>query len=52
MSLDSVRAFRQVNAPDIELIETGDSSATVELAAKVHGVEPAQIAKTICLRVG
>jgi prolyl-tRNA editing enzyme YbaK/EbsC (Cys-tRNA(Pro) deacylase) len=52
MSLDSVRAFLQVNAPDIELIETGDSSATVELAAKVHGVEPAQIAKTICLRVG
>jgi prolyl-tRNA editing enzyme YbaK/EbsC (Cys-tRNA(Pro) deacylase) len=25
---------------------------SVELAAKVHGVEPAQIAKTICLRVG
>jgi len=52
VSLESVRAFLQANAPDIELIETGDSSATVELAAKVHGVEPAQIAKTICLRVG
>ena len=52
MSLGSVRAFLQANAPDIELIETGDSSSTVELAAKVHGVEPAQIAKTICLRVG
>lgn len=52
MGLESVRAFLQANAPDIELIETDDSSSTVELAAKVHGVEPAQIAKTICLRVG
>jgi hypothetical protein len=37
MSLESGRAFLQVNAPDIELIETDDSSSTVELAAKVHG---------------
>jgi len=44
MSLESVRAFLQANAPDIELIETDDSSSTVELAAKVHRVEPAQIA--------
>jgi len=35
MSLESVRAFLQANAPDIELIETDDSSSTVELAAKV-----------------
>jgi hypothetical protein len=34
MSLESVRAFLQANAPDIELIETDDSSSTVELAAK------------------
>src|SRR5215831_18121382 len=52
MSLESVRAFLQANAPDIKLIETDESSSTVELAAKVHGVEPAQIPKTICLRVG
>ena len=52
MSLESVRAFLQAHAPDIELIETDDSSSTVELAAKVHGIESAQIAKTICLRVG
>ena len=52
MSLESVRAFLQANAPDIELIETDGSSSTVELAAKVQGVEPAQIAKTICLTVG
>ncbi len=31
---------------------TEESSATVELAAAAHGVEPAQIAKTICLRAG
>jgi prolyl-tRNA editing enzyme YbaK/EbsC (Cys-tRNA(Pro) deacylase) len=52
MSLASVRAFLQAKAPDIEIIETDDSSSTVELAAKAHDVEPAQIAKTICLSVG
>ena len=34
------------------VIETVSSSATVTLAAEAHGVEPAQIAKTICLRIG
>ena len=52
MSLESVRAFFAANAPDIEVIVTEASSATVALAAQAHGVEPAQIAKTICLRVG
>lgn len=52
MSLQSVRAFFAAHAPDIAVIETEQSSATVELAAAAHGVEPAQIAKTICLRVG
>ena len=52
MSLESVRVFFAANAPDIEVIVTEDSSATVELAAAAHGVEPAQIAKTICLRAG
>jgi prolyl-tRNA editing enzyme YbaK/EbsC (Cys-tRNA(Pro) deacylase) len=51
MSLESVRAYFQAYAPDIEIIETDDSSATVELAAKAHRVEPAQIAKTICVSV-
>jgi prolyl-tRNA editing enzyme YbaK/EbsC (Cys-tRNA(Pro) deacylase) len=51
MSLDSVRAYFRVHAPDIAVIETDASSATVELAASAHGVEPAQIAKTICLSV-
>ncbi|MBB4191983.1 prolyl-tRNA editing enzyme YbaK/EbsC (Cys-tRNA(Pro) deacylase) [Rhizobium aethiopicum] len=52
MSLESVRAFFGTHARDIEIIETAESSSTVALAAEAHGVEPAQIAKTICLRVG
>lgn len=52
MSLSSVRAFFAQHAPDIEVLVTEASSATVTLAAKAHGVEPAQIAKTICLRAG
>src|SRR4051812_42268969 len=52
MSLESVRAFFAAHAPDIAIIETAGSSSTVILAAEAHGVEPAQIAKTICLRVG
>jgi len=52
MSLESVRAFLAEHGPDIEVIVTEASSATVALAAEAHGVMPAQIAKTICLRVG
>lgn len=52
MSLDSVRAFLAQHAPDIAIIETPESSATVALAAAAHGVEPARIAKTLSLRVG
>jgi prolyl-tRNA editing enzyme YbaK/EbsC (Cys-tRNA(Pro) deacylase) len=52
MSLDSVRAFFADKAPDIAVLVTEASSATVAEAAAAHGVDPAQIAKTICLRVG
>lgn len=52
MSLESVRAFFAERAPDIRVIETAVSSATVDLAAAAHGVEPDQIAKTICIRAG
>lgn len=52
MSLESVRSFFARHAPDIHIIETLDSSSTVMLAAKAHGVEPGQIAKTLSLRVG
>ena len=38
MSLDSVRAFFGANAPDIDVIVTEQSSATVALAAEAHGV--------------
>lgn len=52
MSLESVRAFFAEKAPDIPVIESPLSSATVALAAEAYGVEPAHIAKTLCLRVG
>jgi prolyl-tRNA editing enzyme YbaK/EbsC (Cys-tRNA(Pro) deacylase) len=52
MSIESVRAFMAAHAPDIAVIETEQSSATVALAAEAHGVSPDQIAKTICLRAG
>jgi prolyl-tRNA editing enzyme YbaK/EbsC (Cys-tRNA(Pro) deacylase) len=51
MSLASVKAFFAAHAPDIGVIELEESTATVELAARGHGVAPAQIAKTLCLKV-
>ncbi len=52
MSLASVRAYFASHAPDIDVLVTEQSSATVALAAEAHGVKPEQIAKTICLRAG
>jgi len=51
MSLETVRDFLARNAPDIEIIELGDSTATVALAAAGQGVEPGQISKTLSLKV-
>jgi len=51
MSLESVRQFFAEHAPDIEIIEMPQSTATVEMAARVHGVAPGQIAKTLSLKV-
>jgi len=51
MSLASVRADLAARAPDLSVIVTEASTATVQLAAEVHGVEPGQIAKTLCIRV-
>jgi len=45
MSLQSVRQFFTDHAPDIEIIELTQSTATVALAAAAHNVEPGQIAK-------
>jgi prolyl-tRNA editing enzyme YbaK/EbsC (Cys-tRNA(Pro) deacylase) len=52
MSQDSVRAFFAEKAPDISVIESPISSATVPLAAEAYGVEPGRIAKTLSLRIG
>ncbi|MEH3110278.1 YbaK/EbsC family protein [Agrobacterium cavarae] len=52
MSLRSVQDFFATHAPDIKVLETETSSATVALAAEAHGVHPDQIAKTICLKAG
>jgi prolyl-tRNA editing enzyme YbaK/EbsC (Cys-tRNA(Pro) deacylase) len=52
MSLESVRRFFADKAPDIAVIESPLSSATVALAAEAYGVEPGRIAKTLSLRVG
>lgn len=51
MSLQSVRQFFADNAPDIEVIELSQSTATVALAAAAHNVAPGQIAKTLSLKV-
>jgi prolyl-tRNA editing enzyme YbaK/EbsC (Cys-tRNA(Pro) deacylase) len=52
MSIASVRGFFAEKAPDIAVIESPVSSATVTLAAEAYGVEPGRIAKTLSLRVG
>ncbi|WP_318376387.1 YbaK/EbsC family protein [Enterobacter sp.] len=51
MSLHSVREFFASQAPDIEIIELSQSTATVALAAAAHNVEAGQIAKTLSLKV-
>jgi prolyl-tRNA editing enzyme YbaK/EbsC (Cys-tRNA(Pro) deacylase) len=51
MSLESVRAFLAEHAPDLEIIDNGESTATVDLAAQALGVEPGRIAKTLAIRV-
>jgi prolyl-tRNA editing enzyme YbaK/EbsC (Cys-tRNA(Pro) deacylase) len=52
MSLESVRAFFAEQAPDIAVILSPSSSATVALAAEAYSVEPGRIAKTLSLRIG
>lgn len=51
MSLESVRAWLGAYAPDLPIIETEASTATVLEAADALGVAPGQIAKTLALRV-
>lgn len=52
MSLESVRAYLNEHAPDIEILIHDGSTATVMEAAAAHGVPPATIAKTLSLTVG
>jgi prolyl-tRNA editing enzyme YbaK/EbsC (Cys-tRNA(Pro) deacylase) len=52
VSLESVRAWLAVHAPDLRVIEVQESTATVDEAARALGVEPARIAKTLAIRVG
>lgn len=51
MSLQSVRDFFTVRGLDVPIIELETSTATVELAAQAHQVEPGRIAKTLALRL-
>jgi len=51
MTLASVEADLASRAPDLAVIVTRDSTATVQLAAEVHGCAPGQIAKTLAIRV-
>jgi prolyl-tRNA editing enzyme YbaK/EbsC (Cys-tRNA(Pro) deacylase) len=51
MSLESVRSWLAEHAPDLPIIETEISTATVDLAAQALGVEPGRIAKTLAVRV-
>ena len=49
MGLASVQAWLAAHAPDLPIIETEASTATVAEAAEALGVEPGQIAKTLAL---
>ncbi len=51
MSLENVRTFLKENDLKFEIFEMKESTATVELAAKAHGVAPELIAKTIAVKL-
>lgn len=49
MTIDAVRRFFKEKAPDLQVIEHQQSTATVARAAEVLGVAQAQITKTLAL---
>lgn len=51
MTVEAVRTFLAQSAPDLKVVELDASTATVEMAARGHGVAPGQIAKTLSLRI-
>jgi prolyl-tRNA editing enzyme YbaK/EbsC (Cys-tRNA(Pro) deacylase) len=52
MTVEAVRDWLALHAPDLAVIETPVSTATVAQAAAAFGVAEGQIAKTLALRVG
>ena len=52
MTLESARLWLAAHAAELRLIETEESTATVDEAARALGVEPGRIAKTLAIRVG
>lgn len=52
MSAESVRAWIEAHARDLEIIQVEESTATVATAAAALKVEPGQIAKTLAVRAG
>lgn len=50
MSIEKVREYFKQYGRENDIIEPEQSSATVELAAKALGVEPARIAKTLSFK--
>lgn len=52
MSAQSAHAFLAAHAPELSVVDQGVSTATVAEAAVALGVTPAEIAKTLSLRVG
>jgi prolyl-tRNA editing enzyme YbaK/EbsC (Cys-tRNA(Pro) deacylase) len=52
MSHESARAWLTKHAPDVEILQMAESTATVADAARTLDVEPARIAKTLAVRAG
>lgn len=52
MTIESVRAHLKKHQMEERILELDASSATVQEAAKVLGVEPARIAKSLSFKVG
>ena len=52
MAIERVRAYLERHGAADRVLEFGESSATVELASRALGCEPARIAKSLSLKVG
>lgn len=52
MTHESARAWLTTYAPDVEILEMAESTATVADAARTLNVEAARIAKTLAVRSG